>query len=68
MFSTDIPLSFSVPLLRQTAKMISESAVCLALDQASLPQQYGILTPATAMGNVLRERLQKRDIKFSIVK
>lgn len=53
---------------RQTAKMISEAAVCLALDQASLPPQYGILTPATAMGKVLRERLQKRDIKFSIVK
>ena len=48
--------------------MISETAVCLAQDQASLPPLYGILTPSTAMGKVLRERLHARGIEFKIVK
>lgn len=48
--------------------MISEAAVCLAQDQASLPPLYGILTPSTAMGSVLRERLHRRGIEFAIVK
>lgn len=46
--------------------MIAESAVCLAQDQASLPATYGVLTPATAMGSVLRERLVNRGINFRI--
>ncbi|MCK6510846.1 saccharopine dehydrogenase NADP-binding domain-containing protein [Myxococcota bacterium] len=41
-----------------TAIMLAESAICLAKDQAKLPQQYGILTPATAMGHPLIERLR----------
>lgn len=56
------------PGYKQTAKMISETAVCLAQDQASLPPLYGILTPSTAMGKVLRERLHARGIEFKIVK
>ena len=53
--------------------MITESAVCLALDgngpggRGALPQTYGILTPSVAMGTVLRERLINKDIKFTIV-
>jgi short subunit dehydrogenase-like uncharacterized protein len=37
--------------------MIAECAVCLALDELSSPG--GVLTPATAMGRPLYERLQK---------
>jgi short subunit dehydrogenase-like uncharacterized protein len=42
--------------------MISECALALALDSASLPQIStggGILTPMTAFGDVLIERLRK---------
>lgn len=41
-----------------TAIMLAESAICLAKDQAKLPEQYGILTPATAMGLPLVARLR----------
>lgn len=43
------------------AVMISESALCLALAQADLPpvaKQGGILTPASALGEVLIKRLE----------
>jgi short subunit dehydrogenase-like uncharacterized protein len=39
-----------------TSKMISECAVCLALDDLS--SRGGVLTPATAMGRPLYKRLQ----------
>lgn len=60
-------LLFDVLLLcdfRQTAKMIAETAVCLALDKGALPLTYGVLTPATALGSVLRERLNARGVDF----
>ncbi len=40
-----------------TAKMLGESAVCLALDD--LPEVYGVITPALAMGNSILTRLQQ---------
>ena len=40
-----------------TAVMLGESALCLALDAASLPDRAGVLTPATAMGAALTGRL-----------
>jgi short subunit dehydrogenase-like uncharacterized protein len=40
-----------------TAVMLGESALCLALDQDSLPGCAGVLTPATAMGAALAARL-----------
>jgi short subunit dehydrogenase-like uncharacterized protein len=60
--------SIELIFYRQTAKMISESAVCLALDSHLLPEQYGILTPSTAMGSVLRQRLDKRGIEIVLSK
>ncbi len=50
----------------ETAKMISESALCLALDRERLPKRYGVLTTATAMGSVLRERLVTAGIRFDV--
>ncbi len=41
-----------------TAVMLGESALCLALDQDRLPDRAGVLTPATAMGAVLTDRLR----------
>lgn len=49
----------------ETAKMLAESALCLAKDR--LPKRAGVLTPATAMGNKLIERLQKAGIGFNVV-
>ena len=40
-----------------TSKMLGEAAVCLAKD--SLPEISGILTPSTAMGDALLDRLEK---------
>ncbi|HEY4464560.1 MAG TPA: saccharopine dehydrogenase NADP-binding domain-containing protein [Streptosporangiaceae bacterium] len=42
-----------------TAVMLGESALCLALDRDLLPERAGVLTPATAMGEALTERLIK---------
>ncbi|HET6392978.1 MAG TPA: saccharopine dehydrogenase NADP-binding domain-containing protein [Blastococcus sp.] len=41
-----------------TAVMLGESALALALDGDRLPDRSGSLTPATAMGGVLVERLR----------
>jgi short subunit dehydrogenase-like uncharacterized protein len=41
-----------------TAVLLGESALCLALDGDRLPERGGVLTPATAMGDVLIERLR----------
>ncbi|MFW5876062.1 MAG: saccharopine dehydrogenase family protein, partial [Myxococcota bacterium] len=51
----------------ETAKMVSEAALCLAHDGVRLPQRSGALTPATAMGSVLRERLQRAGIRFDVL-
>lgn len=40
-----------------TSKMIAETGLCLALDRDKLLMQAGVLTPATALGAPLRERL-----------
>jgi short subunit dehydrogenase-like uncharacterized protein len=41
-----------------TAVMFGESALCLARDTDQLPDGGGVLTPATAMGEVLADRLR----------
>lgn len=41
-----------------TAVMLGESVLSLALDGERLPARAGVLTPATAMGDVLVERLR----------
>jgi short subunit dehydrogenase-like uncharacterized protein len=48
----------------ETAKMLAESAMCLAHDE--LPQTAGQLTPAVAMGQPLIERLQRAGIEFAV--
>ena len=49
----------------ETAKMLAESALCLAFDD--LPKVSGQLTPVAAMGDALLERLQKAGIGFEII-
>lgn len=50
----------------ETAKMISESALCLARDRDRLPDARGVLTTAVAMGDALITRLQRAGISFDI--
>lgn len=48
----------------ETAKMLAESALCLAYD--ALPETSGQLTTAVAMGDALLDRLQKAGIRFRV--
>ncbi|MFD7556269.1 saccharopine dehydrogenase family protein [Streptomyces sp. NPDC059835] len=48
----------------ETAKMLAESALCLAYD--ALPDRAGQLTTAVAMGDALLDRLRKAGIVFRV--
>jgi len=47
-----------------TAVMMGESALCAALDQ--LPDRFGILTPASAMGTALIDRLRAAGMTLTV--
>jgi short subunit dehydrogenase-like uncharacterized protein len=49
-----------------TAVMFGESALCLALDRERLPDRAGVLTPATAMGTALSDRLRAAGQTFEV--
>jgi short subunit dehydrogenase-like uncharacterized protein len=49
----------------ETAKMLGESALCLALDD--LPPTAGQVTPVTAMGDALLDRLTRAGITFRVL-
>ncbi|MCX4782782.1 saccharopine dehydrogenase family protein [Streptomyces sp. NBC_01264] len=48
----------------ETAKMLAESALCLAYD--ALPERSGQLTTAVAMGDALLDRLRHAGIRFRV--
>ncbi|WP_433272008.1 saccharopine dehydrogenase family protein [Actinosynnema sp. CS-041913] len=48
----------------ETAKMLAESALCLAFDH--LPETSGQVTTAVAMGDALTSRLVKAGIRFAV--
>jgi short subunit dehydrogenase-like uncharacterized protein len=49
----------------ETAKMLAESALCLAFDE--LPEIAGQVTTVTAMGEALEARLRSAGIEFRVV-
>jgi saccharopine dehydrogenase (NAD+, L-glutamate forming) len=49
----------------ETAKMLAESALCLAFDEN--PPTAGQVTTAQAMGDNLIGRLQARGMRFEVV-
>jgi short subunit dehydrogenase-like uncharacterized protein len=54
---------------RATVRMLAESALALALDFDTLPggpQRGGVLTPATAFGHVLADRLRRTGMTLEI--
>jgi saccharopine dehydrogenase (NAD+, L-glutamate forming) len=53
------------PGYAESAKMLAESALCLAAD--ALPPTSGQVTPAAAMGDALIERLIKAGIVFTVL-
>jgi short subunit dehydrogenase-like uncharacterized protein len=54
------------PGYKATAMMMGESALCLALDRERLPSPGGVLTPATAMGTVLADRLRAAGMTLEV--
>lgn len=56
----------SDPGYGETAKMLGESALCLARDGAKLGDRFGVLTPATAMGMTLVARLRTAGMTFDV--
>lgn len=50
----------------ETSKMLGESALCLALDEPKPGLHGGVLTPASAMGMRLVERLRDAGMTFEI--
>ena len=48
----------------ETSKMLAESGLCLAFDE--LPERFGQLTTAVAMGDALLKRLRKAGIRFQV--
>jgi short subunit dehydrogenase-like uncharacterized protein len=53
------------PGYKATAVMLGEAALCLALDD--LPEAAGVLTPATAMGHALADRLIAAGHSYRVV-
>ena len=49
-----------------TSVMLSESALCLALQGTEIRTEGGVLTPASAMGMPLVERLRKAGMTFDV--
>ena len=49
-----------------TAKMLAESALCLALQRDELPAHYGVVPPAAAMGEALISRLRDAGMRFEV--
>jgi short subunit dehydrogenase-like uncharacterized protein len=56
---------FQDPGYGETSKMLGESAMCLVLDEQSLPESYGVVTPASSMGERLLQRLREAGMVFS---
>jgi short subunit dehydrogenase-like uncharacterized protein len=54
------------PGYKATAVMLGQAGLCLAEDQDRLPDVAGVLTPATAMGNVLTDRLRAEGHSYDV--
>jgi short subunit dehydrogenase-like uncharacterized protein len=54
------------PGYKATAVMLGESALALALDDARLPDRAGVVTPATALGTPLVERLRAAGHSYAV--
>lgn len=55
------------PGIGASAKMLGAAALGLLLDTARLPERSGVLTPVTALGLTLLERLRDAGITFEVL-
>lgn len=51
----------------ETSKMLAESCLAMTLDRQRLPEHFGVVTPAVAMGDILLQRLQTAGIRFEVL-
>ena len=49
-----------------TARMLTESALCMLLERKTIPDVSGVLTPAAGIGDILVSRLKDNGITFKI--
>ena len=56
----------SDPGYSATAKMLTETAISMILNEDKLPKAYGVLTPASGIGLVLINRLKDKGISFTV--
>jgi short subunit dehydrogenase-like uncharacterized protein len=49
-----------------TARMMAEAGLCLALDGSRLPAAAGVITPASAMGEALFPRLERAGLRLQV--
>lgn len=56
----------SDPGYSATAKMITESALSILLNKDEIPESFGVLTPASAIGPIVIGRLKTKGITFTI--
>ena len=56
----------SDPGYSATAKMLTESALSMLLDRDKIPKSYGVLTPASGIGLTLIDRLNDKNISFTV--
>lgn len=54
------------PGYKATAVMFGESALALAFDGEALPERAGVLTPSTALGGALVERLRAAGHRYAV--
>jgi short subunit dehydrogenase-like uncharacterized protein len=54
------------PGYKATAMMFGEAALTLSLNRDQLPDAHGVLTPASAMGEALTERLRAAGMKIEV--
>eukprot|EP00923_Selenidium_pygospionis_P007014 GHVN01012099.1.p1 GENE.GHVN01012099.1~~GHVN01012099.1.p1 ORF type:complete len:416 (+),score=56.80 GHVN01012099.1:123-1370(+) len=52
------------PGYAETSKMLTESGLCTVLTDQSTPQRYGVLTPSSAFGMTLVNRLKAKGMEF----
>lgn len=54
------------PGYQATSVLLAESALALALDRDALPEHYGVLTPAAAIGDALLARLPAAGVTLEV--
>ena len=56
----------SDPGYSATAKMLTESCLSILLNNEKIPDNYGVLTPASGIGLIIIERLKDKGITFTL--